>query len=94
MPALQQLQLLPGPQSRWRRRRSSWPTTTWCWPRWAPKTLPDLDNCLVVFDEAHHLPAVALDQFSSAVDLGQSALAGPAAQSDERSSESPGSGIE
>jgi len=24
------------------------------------KTLPDLDNCLVVFDEGHHLPAVAL----------------------------------
>jgi len=34
------------------------------------KTLPDLDNCLLVFDEAHHLPAVALDQFSNAVDLG------------------------
>ena len=34
------------------------------------KTLPDLDNCLLIFDEAHHLPAVALDQFSSAVDFG------------------------
>ncbi len=33
------------------------------------KTLPDLDNCLVVFDEGHHLPAIALDQFSSAMDL-------------------------
>ena len=33
------------------------------------KTLPELDNCLVVFDEGHHLPAVALDQFSSAMDL-------------------------
>jgi ATP-dependent DNA helicase DinG len=33
------------------------------------KTLPDLDNCLIVFDEGHHLPAVALDQFSSAMDL-------------------------
>lgn len=33
------------------------------------KTLPDLDNCLVVFDEGHHLPAVALDQFASAMDL-------------------------
>ena len=33
------------------------------------KTLPDLDNCLVVFDEGHHLPAVALDQFSSAMDV-------------------------
>jgi ATP-dependent DNA helicase DinG len=33
------------------------------------KTLPDLDNCLVVFDEGHHLPAVALDQFSSSMDL-------------------------
>ena len=33
------------------------------------KTLPDLDKCLVVFDEGHHLPAVALDQFSSAMDL-------------------------
>jgi ATP-dependent DNA helicase DinG len=34
------------------------------------KALPELDNCLVVFDEGHHLPAVALDQFSSAMDLG------------------------
>jgi len=25
------------------------------------KTLPELDNCLVVFDEGHHLPAVALN---------------------------------
>jgi ATP-dependent DNA helicase DinG len=33
------------------------------------KTLPDLDNCLVVFDEAHHLPGVALDQFASHMDL-------------------------
>ena len=33
------------------------------------KALPDLDNCLVVFDEGHHLPAVALDQFSSTMDL-------------------------
>ncbi len=33
------------------------------------KALPDLDNCLVVFDEGHHLPAVALDQFSSSMDL-------------------------
>ena len=33
------------------------------------KTLPDLDNCLVVFDEGHHLPAVALDQFSSGMDV-------------------------
>ena len=33
------------------------------------KTLPELDNCLVIFVEGHHLPAVALDQFSSAMDL-------------------------
>lgn len=33
------------------------------------KALPELDNCLLVFDEGHHLPAVALDQFSSAMDL-------------------------
>lgn len=33
------------------------------------KALPDLDNCLVVFDEGHHLPAVALDQFAGAMDL-------------------------
>lgn len=33
------------------------------------KTLPDLHNCLVIFDEGHHLPAVALDQFSSSMDL-------------------------
>ena len=33
------------------------------------KALPDLDNCLLVFDEGHHLPAVALDQFSGAMDM-------------------------
>jgi ATP-dependent DNA helicase DinG len=33
------------------------------------KTLPDLDKCLIVFDEAHHLPTVALDQFSSTMDV-------------------------
>jgi len=33
------------------------------------KALPELDKCLIVFDEGHHLPAVALDQFSSAMDL-------------------------
>jgi len=31
--------------------------------------LPELDKCLIVFDEGHHLPAVALDQFSAAMDL-------------------------
>jgi ATP-dependent DNA helicase DinG len=35
------------------------------------KTLPELNNCLLVFDEAHHLPAVALDQFSSTMELAQ-----------------------
>lgn len=33
------------------------------------KTLPDLDNCLVIFDEGHHLPAVALDQFANSMDM-------------------------
>jgi len=33
------------------------------------RTLPELDNCLLVLDEAHHLPAVALDKFSCAMDL-------------------------
>ena len=33
------------------------------------KTLPELDNCLLVFDEGHHLPAVALNQFSSVMDV-------------------------
>ena len=33
------------------------------------KTLPDLDKCLVIFDEGHHLPAVALDQFANSMDL-------------------------
>ncbi len=33
------------------------------------RTLPDLDNCLLVIDEAHHLPAVALEQFASRMDL-------------------------
>jgi ATP-dependent DNA helicase DinG len=33
------------------------------------KALPELDKCLVVFDEGHHLPGVALDQFASSMDL-------------------------
>ena len=31
--------------------------------------LPDLDKCLLVFDEGHHLPSVALDQFSQTMDI-------------------------
>jgi ATP-dependent DNA helicase DinG len=31
--------------------------------------LPELDKCLLVFDEGHHLPSVALDQFSQAMDI-------------------------
>jgi ATP-dependent DNA helicase DinG len=31
--------------------------------------LPELDKCLWVFDEAHHLPAAALEQFSASMDL-------------------------
>lgn len=31
--------------------------------------LPELDNCLLVLDEAHHLPATALDQFACSMDL-------------------------
>ena len=33
------------------------------------KLLPDLDNCLLVLDEAHHLPSTALDQFAGEMDL-------------------------
>ena len=33
------------------------------------RLLPDLDNCLLVLDEGHHLPATALDQFACAMDL-------------------------
>ncbi len=33
------------------------------------RLLPDLDNCLLVLDEAHHLPATALSQFTCALDL-------------------------
>jgi len=33
------------------------------------RTLPELDNCLLVLDEAHHLPGTALDQFASSMDL-------------------------
>ena len=33
------------------------------------RLLPDLDNCLLVLDEAHHLPATALAQFGSRMDL-------------------------
>ena len=33
------------------------------------RMLPELDNCLLVLDEGHHLPAVALDHFAAAMDL-------------------------
>ena len=33
------------------------------------RTLPELDNCLLVLDEAHHLPATALAQFANSMDL-------------------------
>ena len=34
------------------------------------RLLPELDNCLLVLDEAHHLPATALAQFACRMDLG------------------------
>ena len=33
------------------------------------RLLPELDNCLLVIDEAHHLPATALQQFACEADL-------------------------
>lgn len=33
------------------------------------RTLPELDNALLAFDEAHHLPAKAIEQFVSHMDL-------------------------
>ncbi|QNP47330.1 ATP-dependent DNA helicase DinG [Diaphorobacter aerolatus] len=33
------------------------------------RLLPELDNCLLVVDEAHHLPATALGQFANEADL-------------------------
>lgn len=33
------------------------------------RLLPELENCLLVIDEAHHLPATALDQFACEADL-------------------------
>lgn len=33
------------------------------------RTLPDLNNCLIAFDEGHNLPKVATEQFASRVDL-------------------------
>lgn len=33
------------------------------------RVLPELDNCLLILDEAHHLPATALDQFANSMDL-------------------------
>jgi ATP-dependent DNA helicase DinG len=37
------------------------------------RLLPDLDNCLLVLDEGHHLPATALDQFACSADLSRTA---------------------
>ncbi|PWW46914.1 ATP-dependent DNA helicase DinG [Melaminivora alkalimesophila] len=33
------------------------------------RLLPDLDNCLLILDEAHHLPTTALSQFACEMDL-------------------------
>lgn len=33
------------------------------------RLLPEMDNCLLVLDEAHHLPATALGQFAGEMDL-------------------------
>lgn len=33
------------------------------------RMLPELDNCLLVLDEGHHLPAVALEHFAASMDL-------------------------
>ena len=33
------------------------------------RLLPELDNCLLVLDEAHHLPGTALAQFANSMDL-------------------------
>jgi len=33
------------------------------------RLLPELDNCLLVLDEAHHLPATALERFACSMDL-------------------------
>ncbi|MCO5110783.1 MAG: ATP-dependent DNA helicase DinG [Burkholderiaceae bacterium] len=33
------------------------------------RVLPELDNCLLVLDEAHHLPATALQQFACSANL-------------------------
>ena len=35
------------------------------------RQLPELDNCLLILDEAHHLPATALAQFGCRMDLGR-----------------------
>ncbi|MFT3721476.1 ATP-dependent DNA helicase DinG [Pseudorhodoferax sp.] len=37
------------------------------------RNLPALDNSLLVLDEAHHLPSVALDKFACSMDLGATA---------------------
>ncbi|WP_369803256.1 ATP-dependent DNA helicase DinG [Pseudorhodoferax sp. Leaf267] len=34
------------------------------------RNLPSLDNALLILDEAHHLPSVALERFACAMDLG------------------------
>jgi len=35
------------------------------------RLLPELDNCLLVLDEAHHLPSIALNQFACEAELSQ-----------------------
>lgn len=44
------------------------------------RLLPELDNCLLILDEAHHLPATALAQFACRMDLGRHAWAERLAQ--------------
>ena len=44
------------------------------------RLLPEVDNCLLILDEAHHLPATALAQFACRMDLGRHAWAERLAQ--------------
>ena len=37
------------------------------------RLLPELDNCLLVLDEAHHLPTVALNHFAGSMDMSRTA---------------------
>ncbi len=71
LPVVQPVRLLRTPQDAGRRAGGGGQPRPAAGLASATASLPELDNCLLVLDEAHHLPATALAQFGCRMDLGR-----------------------